>query len=336
MTVQTKFKETVIGKIPEDWEIKTVQQLIISDIIEKPLDGNHGNIHPKESDYVDNGIPFIMASDLKDRSVDIVNCKFIKREQADRLQKGFAKTGDVLLTHKATIGRVAVVEKIKTDYIMLTPQVTYYRIKDYKKLYNYFLKYYFDSVGFKSLFNSWSGGGSTRAYLGIQEQKKLPILLPPIVEQRAIASILSSLDDKIALNCQMNYTLEAIGQALFRRWFVGFEFPDAEGKPYRSSGGEMVETELGEVPKGWRIISFGEIVEVRGGSTPKTENPSYWNGNIPWITPKDLTTSERIHFYKTSRYITQAGLKSISKNLLPVGTILFSSRAPMASISLLS
>ena len=293
MIDQTKFKETVIGKNTEDWDIKTVQELIISDIIEKPLDGNHGNIHPKESDYVNNGIPFIMASDLKNGSIDIVNCKFIKREQADRLQKGFAKTGDVLLTHKATIGRVAVVEKIKTDYIMLIPQVTYYRIKDYRKLDNYFLKYYFDSVGFKKLFNSWAGGGSTRAYLGIQEQKKLPILLPPIAEQRAIASILSSLDDKITLNRSMNTTLEAIGQALFRRWFVDFEFPNEEGKPYRSSGGEMVETEHGEVPKGWRIMTVGEILELAYGKPLKDENrlkgnvPVYGsNGQIGWHNEK--------------------------------------------------
>ncbi len=132
----------------------------------------------------------------------------------------------------------------------------------------------------------------------------------------------------------MNSTLEAIGQALFTHWFIDFEFPNEEGKPYRSSGGEMVKMELGEVPKGWRVVLFGEIVEVRGGSTPKTENPTYWNGDIPWITPKDLTTSDRIHFSKTSRYITQAGLESISKNLLPSGSVLLSSRAPIGYVAI--
>ena len=96
----------------------------------------------------------------------------------------------------------------------------------------------------------------------------------------------------------------------------------------------MVETELGEMPAGWRVVLFDEIVEVRGGSTPKTDNPTYWNGNIPWITPKDLTTSDRTHFSKTTRFITQAGLESISKNLLPVGTILLSSRAPIGYVAI--
>jgi type I restriction enzyme S subunit len=89
-----------------------------------------------------------------------------------------------------------------------------------------------------------------------------------------------------------------------------------------------------ELPRGWRVVSFGEMVEVRGGSTPKTENPIYWNGDIPWITPKDLTTSDRIYFSKTSRYITKPGLESISKNLLPVGSILLTSRAPIGYVAI--
>jgi type I restriction enzyme, S subunit len=153
-------------------------------------------------------------------------------------------------------------------------------------------------------------------------------------EQSSIVKILSDLDSKIALNRSMNTTLEAIGQALFKHWFVDFEFPNEEGKPYRSSGGEMVETELGEGPRGWRVVSFDEIVEVRGGSTPKTDNPTYWNGDIPWITPKDLTTSDRIHFSKTSRCITQAGLENISRNLLPSGSVLLSSRAPVGYVAI--
>jgi type I restriction enzyme S subunit len=92
--------------------------------------------------------------------------------------------------------------------------------------------------------------------------------IPNFIEQRAIASILSSLDDKIALNRSMNSTLEAIVQALFMRWFVELEFLNEEGKPYSSSGGEMVETELGEVPRGWRVGTLGEICEITMGQSP--------------------------------------------------------------------
>jgi type I restriction enzyme S subunit len=97
---------------------------------------------------------------------------------------------------------------------------------------------------------------------------RLKFAFPTIGEQRAIASILSSLDDEIALNRSMNSTLEAIGQALFRRWFIDFEFPNKEGKPYRSSGGEVVEMELGEVPAGWRAGTLGELCDIIMGQSP--------------------------------------------------------------------
>ena len=89
---------------------------------------------------------------------------------------------------------------------------------------------------------------------------QISINLPSIPEQEAIVNILKSLDDKIELNQQMNNTLEQIGQAFFKRWFVDFEFPDEEGEPYRSSGGEMVDSELGEIPKGWKVGRLEGII----------------------------------------------------------------------------
>ena len=89
----------------------------------------------------------------------------------------------------------------------------------------------------------------------------IEIIIPPINEQSAIAKILSDLDSKIELNQQMNKTLEAIGQAIFKHWFVDFEFPNEKGKPYKSSGGEMIDSELGEIPKGWKVGKLGEIME---------------------------------------------------------------------------
>lgn len=111
-----------------DWKEYTVQELIDIGMLDEPLDGNHGSIHPKASDYVTSGVPFIMANNLIGGEVDFDTCVFISEEQAKTLRKGFAKPGDVLLTHKATIGRTAIVSE-KYETIILTPQVTYYRIK---------------------------------------------------------------------------------------------------------------------------------------------------------------------------------------------------------------
>jgi len=118
---------------------------------------------------------------------------------------------------------------------------------------------------------------------------RLTIALPPITEQKAIAKILSDLDQKIELNRQMNATLEAIGQAIFKHWFVDFEFPNEDGKPYRSSGGEMVDSELGEVPVGWEVKTIGDILELSYGKALKESNrrpgtvPVYGsNGQVGW------------------------------------------------------
>jgi type I restriction enzyme S subunit len=115
---------------------------------------------------------------------------------------------------------------------------------------------------------------SAQQNIGKEELNNIFFPMLELSEQQSIASILSSLDDKIALNRSMNSTLEAIGQALFKHWFIDFEFPDEEGKPYRSNGGEMVGTELGEVPSGWRVGTFGDIADnTRRGIQPDDIQP---------------------------------------------------------------
>ncbi|MFX8457640.1 restriction endonuclease subunit S [Acinetobacter baumannii] len=203
-----------------EWQELLVRDLINTGIIEKPLDGNHGETHPKGEDFIESGIPFVMASDINGGKVDLIHCKFISETQASKLRKGFAKSGDVLLTHKASLGRTAIVPELETEYIMLTPQVTYYRIKDSTRLFNKYLKYYFDSPFFQDTLINHGDAGSTRAYIGITAQHELPIVLPPLPEQKAIASVLSSLDDKIDLLHRQNKTLEAMAETLFRQWFI--------------------------------------------------------------------------------------------------------------------
>lgn len=190
-----------------EWKKYTVQDLIDMDMIEEPMDGNHGGIHPKVSDYVAKGVPFIMANNLVNGTVDLKNCAFITEEQANGLRKGFSRPGDVLLTHKATMGRTAIVPD-KYPLVILTPQVTYYRIK--KGINRKFLKYYFDSPDFQNILNSWANSGSTRAYLGITAQHKLPVVLPTEEVQTKIAEILSILDEKIAINEAINRNFDFV------------------------------------------------------------------------------------------------------------------------------
>lgn len=215
----TKFKKTAIGEIPEEWEIKTFNELLDDQTILDIQDGNHGGSHPKAADYVESGVPFIMANNLINGTVDLKNCQFIRKEQADKLRIGFAKSGDVLLSHKGTIGKTAIVPKVE-DYIMLTPQVTYYRIGRKDKLINHFLKLYFDSGRFQEILKTLSAQ-STRSYIGITNQKKLFMVLPPISEQQKIVQIIGSIDNKINYENQKLNQLKDIKKGLMQVLLTG-------------------------------------------------------------------------------------------------------------------
>ena len=197
--------ESALGALFERDEtasMQTVGALVEAGILEKPLDGNHGETHPKKADFVKSGVPFIMASDLKDGQVDQIGCHHITREQADSLRKGFAKDGDVLLSHKGTIGRTAILET-DLDYVMLTPQVTYYRSTDQDKLSREYLYFAFQSGPFQTQIKEEAGGGATRAYIGITKQLDLNLPIPAIENQvslskaarRIEASAKKALDD---------------------------------------------------------------------------------------------------------------------------------------------
>ena len=179
------------------WTKYTVQDLIDKKYIDPPMDGNHGELHPKASDYVATGIPFVMANNLSDGFVDLSQCAFITEKQAKTLRKGFARPDDVLLTHKATLGRTAIVPE-GYEYIILTPQVTYYRV--HKGLSNVYLRYYFESSYFQSTLEAFACGGSTRAYIGITKQCGLPVYLPCESSMNILTYSLSQIERVRLLN----------------------------------------------------------------------------------------------------------------------------------------
>ena len=195
--------EELDKEIPEGWFNVQIQDLIDDEIIFKNQDGNHGEIHPKSSDYVLSGIPFIMAKDIKNGTIDIENCSFISRTQADKLRIDPAISGDVLITHKATMGRVAIVPEIK-DYIVLTPQVTYYRVKDIARINKEFLYCLFNSYGFQEVLLGVSEQ-STRNFLSITNQRLLKVLLPTGMTLHSFKEVVKPIiEHKNILNKELN------------------------------------------------------------------------------------------------------------------------------------
>ncbi|WP_294129362.1 restriction endonuclease subunit S [uncultured Clostridium sp.] len=148
-----------------------------------------------------------------------------------------------------------------TEYIVLREKLG---ITDNDFIYYLSISPEFRNVAIKAMNGS---SGRQRVQKDVLENSEF--LLPPLDEQKAIAKILSDLDEKIETNNKINKKLEEMSQAIFKQWFVDFEFPNEDGKPYKSSGGEMVESELGMIPKGWEVILLGEIVDTFNGYSYK-------------------------------------------------------------------
>ena len=204
----------------EAWEQRKLGELVKEGILEAPLDGNHGEKHPTSDEYVDSGIPFLMASDIHNGEVNIYSCKYITKERAERLDKGFARNGDVLLTHKATIGETAILSNLMTEYAMLTPQVTYYRIKNEERLNREYLYSFFNSLDFQTELKT-KAAQSTRPYIGITAQQNLKIILPAeIDEQIRIGLYFRNLDHLITLHQRELDHLQLLKKGMLQQMFI--------------------------------------------------------------------------------------------------------------------
>jgi len=305
--VREGYKMTELGEIPEKWEVRQIQDLIKDNIIIDVLDGNHGAIHPKSSDYVEKGIPFIMANNISNGKLDLEGCKFISKEQSKTLRKGFAIAGDILLTHKGTVGQTAIVPNTVQEYIVLTPQVTYYRVKNNNsKLYNHYLKIFFDSELFQGIIKSLSAQ-STRDYIGITEQKKLNIILPLFEEQEKFSSILSSVDEQIEITDNLIEKTKELKKGLMQRLLT---------KGIGHS--RFKDTEIGRIPEEWEVIRFKDIGEIVTGSTPKTSEKDNYGSEYLWVSPSDM--GENKYITKTNKMLSKKGFEKTRK--LSKGSIL--------------
>lgn len=235
-------------------------------------------------------------------------------------------------------GSIGGAQFIKNDF---WPLNTTLWVKDFKGNDPRFVYYLLFSIDF-SRFNVGSGVPT----LNRNHIHPLPVSVPSSCsEQHAIAHILSTLDDKIELNQQMNRNLEASAQAIFKSWFVDFDPVRAKMEGRQPSGMDIEtaalfpdsfeDSPLGKIPKGWRVASIGESVRVVGGGTPSTKEPAYWDGGtIYWATPKDLASLQSPVLLDSERRITELGLQQISSGLLPKGTVLLSSRAPIGYLAI--
>jgi type I restriction enzyme S subunit len=303
MEISTNFKELEIGFIPKDWDAKKMREIA-------DFQYGLGEAAQEKGDYV-----YI-------RITDITSDGFLKRDklvfidQAKVKEDCFLEKGDVLVARTgASFGK------------------TYFFNENFKATYGGFLiKYLFNNKFINNKFffqfsrsNLYWNQANNLVNGGAQPQfnanviKNLIVPLPSLAEQSSIVEILSSLDDKIELNRKINNNLEKIASLLFKQWFVDFEFPNENGEPYKSSDGKMIDSELGEIPKGWKISKIGNELNTILGGTPRRNNDDYWgDGNIPWINSGAINNFPII---ESSEFITKKGLDNSATKLMPVKTV---------------
>lgn len=259
------------------------------------------------SDYKVVGTPIITVEHLGENKILHNNLPLVGDDDRKRLIKYTLKEGDIVFSRVGSVDRRAYVNK-NEDGWMFSGRCLRVRAND--KIVNpKYLSFYFGQESFKETIRMVAVG-ATMPSINTTILSEVEVNLPSLPDQNAIAEVLTSLDDKIDLLHRQNKTLEQLAETLFRQWFVE------------------------EAEESWELGTIDDVVSMKGGTTPSTNESKFWDGNVHWTSPRDLSNTTSIFLFDTSRKITEEGLKQISSGLLPIGTLLLSSRAPIGYLAL--
>lgn len=303
-----------------DWQSKT-----LNDVCLKITDGAHYS--PKS---VLDGKPMASVKDLTRFGVDLSEARLIPIEDFDVLVKQgcMPEVGDVLIAKDGNSALDTVCNVKKTLDAVLLSSVAILR-PDPKVLNSDYLKFYLSSKDVIAYLKTNFISGAAIPRVVLKDFKKAEIKLPPLEIQTTISSSLNALDDRIALLRETNITLEAIAQTLFKSWFVDFDPVRAKQEGCDPKGMDadtaalfpdsFEESELGLVPKGWRVGTIADIGEVICGKTPPTSEPANYGGDIPFITIPDMHNFLAVT--STNRSLSRLGANTQKKKTLPPGSI---------------
>lgn len=297
----------------------------------------------KNSELSSAGIPFARAGNIND-GFKFAMADFFPLDALTKVGNKISRPGDVVFTSKGTVGRFALVVS-GTQQFVYSPQLCFWRSVVQDDLLPEYLYYWMNSAEFLQQISYLKGQTDMADYVSLRDQRKIMLTIPDTASQRSIVDILKPLDDRITLLRETNTTLEAIAQALFKSWFVDFDPVRAKQEGREPEGMDadtaalfpdsFEESELGLVPKGWRVLPLGEAVESVGGGTPNTKETTFWEpAEFAWTTPKDLSGLQSPVLLKTERSLSAKGVSSVSSGLLPKGTLLMSSRAPIGYLAI--
>ena len=295
----------------------------MDDVIDEISMGPFGSDVKKEF-YVNKGIPILNGSNLQGFKLQENSFGYLTEEKADSLNKCNAHRGDIIVTHRGTLGQIVYVPSdSKYDRYVISQSQFRFRCKPDLVDVQYLVYYFHTREGQYKILANASQVGVPALARATSTFRLIDIKLPSLADQRRIASILSSLDRKIELNNKINADLEEMAQAIFKNWFVDFE-------PFKD--GKFVDSELGMIPEGWKVGRLTDVIKLMPGGTPKTSEPLYWdNGTIPFFSPKDVNG---VYCFATEKHITEAGLNKCSSNLYPKDTIFITCRGTVGKVCL--
>lgn len=270
---------------------------------------------------VPNNHPYIRVRDMGSKYLPVSNLEYVPDDVFPSIKNYIVNKKDVILSIVGSVGLVSIVND-NLDKASLTENCV--KILPNKDILNNEFLYYFlsSSLGQNEIHKKIVG--AVQPKLPIYNINDIILNLPDLPTQTAIAEILSSLDDKIELNNKINQELENLAQTLFKHWFIDFEFPNENGEPYKSSGGEMVDSELGEIPKGWEVSTIDDITEiVTKGTTPTTIGGRFTDSGINFIKVESLT--EQGAFIKSKfGFIDEETNQLLRRSIIQEGDVLFS------------
>lgn len=291
--------------------------------------------------WTDSGVIVLRSNNIRGGRLNLSSVSYTTEEHyQDRIRRATPTEGDIVITREAPMGEVAMIPKglracLGQRMVLLRPNLA--------RVNPSYLLFALQSEPVQTQIFWHEGTGSTVSNLRIPALEALNIPVVPLDQQRVIAHILGTLDDKIDLNRRQNETLEAMGRALFKSWFVDFDpvrtkieggpsqFPGAAANLFPDS---FITTNQRLVPEGWGVRSFASTVEILGGGTPKTSVPDYWGGDIPWFSVVDAPSDSDVWVVDTEKKITSLGVENSSTQVLPVGTTIISARGTVGRVAL--
>lgn len=282
----------------------------VADLIDEIAMGPFGS-NIKVSCFVDSGVPVLNGSNLEGFSLSEKAFRFVTKEKADSLNKANAHRGDIVITHRGTLGQIAFIPQ-DSRYDRYVISQSQFRVRCNDKVLPEYLVYYFHTpIGQHKLLSNASQVGVPALARPSSTFQQIEVVLPELSIQKRVVEIISTIQKKIANNQELNDNLEQQAQSYFQELFVDNADPE------------------------WAIGTISDLGTVVGGSTPSKAKPEYYTeSGIAWITPKDLSINKSKFVSHGENDITELGLKNSSAAIMPEGTVLFSSRAPIGYIAI--